>query len=213
VSRAFEQLVNYYPKPQYWEQLIPALKASATTDLQIHNVMRLALHAKVLKKPDDYKEFAQLALEEKLAGEAQNVLETGFTNKVFDTDQRMKDVNTRLLNAAKKEAETDKKLLPSHNASALGATTGDALVKVGAQYLGFGDNAKAIETLQKGIAKGSLAKGAEPAVEAQRNDEAGLLLGIAYLRSGNKAEAARAFRTVKRDPTMTRIAKLWLLNT
>jgi hypothetical protein len=39
------------------------------------------------------------------------------------------------------------------------------------------------------------------------------LLGIAHLRNNNKAEAARAFRTVKRDPTMVRIAKLWLLNT
>ena len=28
-----------------------------------------------------------------------------------------------------------------------------------------------------------------------------------------KAEAEKAFRTVKTDPTMTRIAKLWLLNT
>ena len=212
VSRAFEQLVNYYPKPEYWQQLIPALKKSATTDLQIHNVMRLALHAKVLKKPDDYKEFAQLALEEKLAGEAQSVLESGFTNKIF-TDQRSVDVNTRLLNAAKKEAAADKAALAKHEADARAAATGDALVKVGAQYLGFGDNTKAIDNLQKGIAKGSLSKGADPAVEAQRVDEAALLLGIAYLRSNNKVEAAKAFRTVKRDPIMTRIAKLWLLNT
>jgi hypothetical protein len=38
-------------------------------------------------------------------------------------------------------------------------------------------------------------------------------LGLAYLRTNNKAEAAKAFRTVKTDPTMARIAKLWLLNT
>jgi len=31
--------------------------------------------------------------------------------------------------------------------------------------------------------------------------------------SNNKAEAAKAFRSVKQDPTMVRIAKLWLLNT
>ena len=212
VSRAFEQLVNYYPKPQYWEQLIPALRKSVTSDLQIHNVMRLALHAKVLKKPDDYKEFAQLALEEKLAGEAQSVLESGFTSNVF-TDERSKSVNQRLLTAAKTEAAADKAALAKNEAAAKSAGTGDALVKVGAQYLGFGDNAKAIDLIQKGIAKGSLAKGTDPAVEAQRTDEAGLLLGIAYLRSNNKAEAAKAFRTVKRDPIMTRIAKLWLLNT
>ena len=85
------------------------------------------------------------------------------------------------------------------------------LVKVGAQYLGFGDAAKAAEALQRGIAKGSIAKG-DPK-EEQRIDEAGILLGIAHLRNNNKAEAAKAFRSVKHDPTMVRIAKLWLLNT
>ena len=80
---------------------------------------------------------------------------------------------------------------------------GNADVKLGAAYLSYGENAKAIEALQRGIGKGSV----------QDPDEAGLLLGIAYLRAGNKAEAAKAFKTVSQDPTMTRIAKLWLLNT
>ena len=48
---------QHYPKPEYWQKLIPALKAAVTTDLQTLNVMRLALHVKVLKKPDDYKEY------------------------------------------------------------------------------------------------------------------------------------------------------------
>ena len=63
--------------------------------------------------------------------------------------------------------------------------------------------AKALELLKAGIAKGKLTN----------PDEAGILLGIANLRVNNKAEAEKAFRTVKADPTMTRIAKLWLLNT
>lgn len=212
VGKVFEKLVIYYPKPDYWQQLLVALKNTDINDLQRLNLMRLQVYAKVLKKPDEYKEYAQLALEEKLAGEAQGVLELGFTNKVF-ADQRSVDVNTRLLNAAKKEADADKKALAANEAAARTAATGDALVKVGAQYLGFGDNAKGIDCLQKGIAKGSLAKGTEPQVEAQRNDEAGLLLGIAYLRNNSRADAAKAFNTVKRDPTMVRIAKLWLLNT
>ena len=82
---------------------------------------------------------------------------------------------------------------------------------MGAQYLACGDAAKAIPLLQAGIAKGGLAKG-EPK-EAERVDEANMLLGIAHLKANNKAEAAKAFRAVKRDPTMVRIAKLWLLNT
>ncbi|HET9475565.1 MAG TPA: hypothetical protein VFO82_16820, partial [Steroidobacteraceae bacterium] len=147
-----------------------------------------------------------------LAGEAQSLLEQGFATKVFVTERDV-SVNNRLLAAAKAEAAKDKAALAKNEAAAKGAATGDALVKVGAQYLGFGDNAKAIEGIKSGIAKGSLAKAEPPELQAQRNDEAGLLLGIAHLRNNNKAEAARAFNSVKRDPTMVRIAKLWLLNT
>jgi hypothetical protein len=211
VSRVFEKLVVYYPKPEYWQNAMVAIREADTNDLQALNVMRLSTHVNVMKKPDEYKEMAQLALEQKLAGEAQSVLEQGFTKKVF-VEKRDVDVNTRLLAAAKKEAEVDKAQLAKNEAAAAGAATGDAYVQVGAQYLGFGDAAKAAELIQKGIAKGGIGK-ADPATEAQKVDEANILLGIAHLRNNNKAEAAKAFRAVKRDPTMARIAKLWLLNT
>jgi tetratricopeptide (TPR) repeat protein len=210
VSRVFEKLVVYYPKPDYWLQLMKALRQGDTDDIQKLNVMRLQTQVNVMKDPEEYKEMAQLALEEKLAGEAQSVLEQGFTRKVF-VQERDVSVNTRLLAAAKKEAEADKATIAKREADARAAATGDASVKVGAQYLGYGDAAKAADLIQKGIAKGSIAKG-DPK-EKQRIDEASLLLGIAHLRNNNKAEAARAFRSVKNDPTMVRIAKLWLLNT
>ena len=210
VARVFEKLVIYYPKPDYWSQLMKALRQGDTDDIQKLNVMRLATQVNVMKDPEEYKEMAQLALEEKLPGEAQSALETGFTRKVF-VQERDVSVNTRLLAAAKKEADADKATLAKREADARAAATGDAAVKVGAQYLGYGDAVKAADLLQKGIAKGGIAKG-DPK-EKQRVDEASILLGIAHLRNNNKAEAAKAFRSVKQDPTMVRIAKLWLLNT
>jgi tetratricopeptide (TPR) repeat protein len=210
VSQAYEKLVVYYPKPEYWQNLMKALRQGDTDDIQAHNVMRLALYVNVLKDPDQFKELAQLSLEQKLACESQAVLEQGFAKKVF-VEKRDVDVNTRLLEAAKKEAAIERPALPKNEAAARSAATGDALVKVGAQYLACGDAAKAVQLIQAGITKGSLAKG-EPK-EAERNDEAYILLGIAQLKSNNKAEAAKAFRNVKKDPTMVRIAKLWLLNT
>jgi Tfp pilus assembly protein PilF len=211
VSRAFEKLVVNYPKPDYWSNLMVALRNSNLNDLQQLNVMRLGVHVKVLKRPDEYKEMAQLGLEEKLACESQSVLETGFTNKIF-VEKRDVDVNTRLLAAAKKECAVDKAALPANEASAKAAASGDALVKVGAQYLAAGDPAKAVAAIQAGITKGNLSA-SDPANQAQRSDEAYILLGIAQLRSNNKPEAAKAFNTVKKDPTMVRIAKLWVLNT
>ena len=210
VSQAYEKLVVYYPKPEYWQNLMKVLRQGDTDDLQAHNVMRLALHVNVLKDPDQFKELAQLSLEQKLACEAQTALEQGFAKKVF-VEKRDVDVNTRLLDAAKKEAAVEKAGLAKNEAAAQSAATGDALVKVGAQALGCGDAAKAAQLIQAGITKGSLAKG-DPK-EAERTDEASILLGMAHLKNNNKAEAAKAFRSVKKDPTMVRIAKLWLLNT
>lgn len=210
VSSAYEKLVVYYPKPEYWQNLMKSLRGGDLDDIQAHNVMRLALQVNVLKDPEQFKEMAQLGLEEKLACEAQSVLEQGFAKKVF-VEKRDVDVNTRLLEAAKKEAAAEKPALPKNEAAAQSAATGDALVKVGAQYLACGDATKGAQLIQAGITKGSLAKG-DPK-EAERNDEAYLLLGMAHMKGNNKPEAAKAFRAVKKDPTMVRIAKLWLLNT
>ncbi len=63
-------------------------------------------------------------------------------------------------------------------------------------------NDKAVEALQRGIGKGSV----------KNPDEAAMLLGIANLRLNNKEEATKAFQTVKQNPTMARIAKLWMLH-
>ena len=210
VSKIFEKLVIYYPKADYWANLMKALRQTDVDDRQALNVMRLALHVNVLKDKDQFKEFAQLSLEEQLGCEAQTVLEQGFAKKVF-VEERDVSVNKRLLAAAQAQVTTEKADLAKNEAAAKAAATGDALVKVGSQYLTCGDAAKGTELIQAGITKGSLAKG-DPK-EAERNDEAYMLLGVANLKNNNKAEAAKAFRAVKRDPTMVRIAKLWLLNT
>jgi TolA-binding protein len=210
VAKVFEKLVSHYPKPDYWSQLLTSLRKLDTDDIQKLNVMRLSTQVNVMKIPDEYKEMAQLALEDKLPGEAQAVLEQAFSRKIF-VQERDISVNTRLLAAAKKEADAAKATLAKREADARASATGDAAVKIGAQYLGYGDAVKAADLLQKGIAKGGIAKG-DPK-EKQRIDEASILLGIAHLRNNNKTEAAKAFRSVKQDPTMVRIAKLWLLNT
>lgn len=209
VTRVFEKLVLNYPKTEYWSNLMVALRQGDNDDVQQLNVFRLSNQVNVMKRADEYKEMAQLAIDEQLSCEAQSILEQGFTKKVF-VDKRDVDVNTRLLGTAKTKCVAEKAAIASADAAAKTAASGDASVRVGAQYLVSGDAAKAVEALQRGIQKGSIAKGAPN--EAQKVDEANILLGIAQLKANNKAEAAKAFRNVKRDPTMTRIARLWALN-
>jgi tetratricopeptide (TPR) repeat protein len=67
-------------------------------------------------------------------------------------------------------------------------------------YSGLGQHDKAIALIQKGIARGDL----------RNPEDAKLHLGIAYLRAGNKAKAAEAFRSVKGTDGTADLARLWL---
>jgi TolA-binding protein len=68
--------------------------------------------------------------------------------------------------------------------------------------LSYGQNDKAIEAFNRGIAKGGLKNAAD----------ALLTLGVAQARAGDKAGALKSFRAVKSDdPAVARIAKLWSL--
>ncbi|HTU65390.1 MAG TPA: hypothetical protein VMF52_05555 [Steroidobacteraceae bacterium] len=210
VTRAYEKLVLNYPKTEYWSNLMDSLRKSDNNDIQQLNVFRLANQVNVMKRADEFKEMAQLALDENLSCEAQTILEQGFTKKVF-VDKRDVDVNTRLLTTAKAKCGSEKSAIAAKDSEAKSAASGDADVQVGAQYLASGDAPKAVEVLQRGLTKGKIGEGTPN--EALKVDEAYIQLGIAQLKNNNKAEAAKAFRNVKRDQTMTRIAKLWLLNT
>jgi tetratricopeptide (TPR) repeat protein len=145
--------------------------------------------------------MATLAMNAGLPGEAQAALDKGLSKQVFK-DARAAEAKRRL-EEAKASAATDKASLAKQEASAKANAQGNADVKLGAAYLSYGDAAKAIEAISRGIGKGGV----------RNPDEAGILLGIAYLQQGNKAEAAKAFQSVNKDPTLTRIAKLWMLNT
>ena len=166
-----EKLVSYYPKANYWDNLLYVLmRAEGNGDKLTLNIYRLMLDTGTLKQPQDYTEMAQLAMEQGTPGEAQRVLEKGFAANVF-TEQRAKDSNTRLLEAAKKLATADQASLVKFETEAKNAKTGEADVRLGQAYLSFDQFDKAAEAIQRGITKGGL-KNAE---------EAQILLGIAQV--------------------------------
>ena len=201
-SRSLERLVTYYPKPEYWGNLVITLfQAQGQNDKSLLNTYRLANEVDVLKRPDDFTEYAQLAIEAGSPGEAQHVLEKAFQKNVF-SDDRSKDKNKRLLASAEKAAQQDLQSLPKIAADADSAPTGDKNVGVGLAYLGYQQYDKASDALAKGVSKGGL-----------KNDgEAHLLLGIAQLKSGHKEDAVKSFKAVKGDANLERIANLWTLH-
>jgi len=198
-ATGFEKLVTYYPNPAGWANLMQSLFA-ARNDAAAFNAYRLATEVGAMRTGDDYTEMAQRALEKGIPGEAQTALEAAFARKAF-TEKRDIDRNTRLLNSAKERASAARSTLAKQDRDAAAGKSADEDLRVGQNYMSFGQYAQAVSAIRRGIAKGN----ATDPVEAQ------LVLGIALLKAGEKAEAAKAFRAVKGDADMQRVAKLWSL--
>jgi tetratricopeptide (TPR) repeat protein len=200
IAEQIENLVVHYPKPAYWLDLTNSLLRVSTNDKELLNILRLADGANAMNEPSHFTEMAQLAMGQGLPGESQSILEKGVAKGVF-AGQKEKDLANRILSEAKQAVALDKSTLAKQDASARAKPTGESDVKLGAAYLSYGEHDKAIEALQRGLGKGGV----------KDTDEAGLLLGMAYMRANNKAEAAKAFETVTKNPTLSRIARLWIL--
>jgi tetratricopeptide (TPR) repeat protein len=196
-----EKLVMYYPKKEYWNNLLYSVRKLKLTDRQTLQVYRLMVATQTMQQASDYAEMAELAISGGNPGEAQKVLEAGVAANAF-TEQRDKDRTTRMLESLKKTTATDLASLPKIEAEGKNAKTGDVDVALGNAYLSYGQNDKAIEAFNRGIAKGGLKNAAD----------ALLTLGVAQARAGDKAGALKSFRAVKSDdPAVARIAKLWSL--
>jgi tetratricopeptide (TPR) repeat protein len=202
-AKVIDKLVADYPKPEYWQNAMVSLKTSDVHDDRLLlSIYRLKSEVGVLTQGDEYSEMAQIALDQANPGLAQSTMEIAIGKKVF-TDPRDQDRAQRLLDLAKKQSIAARASLAKEETDAASAPTGEVLVNIGATYLGFGMNDKAVSVISAGIAKGSL----------KRPNEDYLLLGIAEARMKNNAEAARAFGKVSGDPKYVRLAKLWELAT
>jgi Tetratricopeptide repeat len=202
-AKTVEKLVTYYPKPEYWANALAPLVRMDIKDAHLQlNVYRLMNDVGVLKLPSDYAEMAEIALDAGYPGETQNVLQQAFAKNVF-VEQRDKDRYQHLLEGAKQRAAKDQAQLATVEQTAAAAPNGDALVQLGAAYISYGQNDKAVAAISKGIAKGGL----------KSPDEANLLLGLAQLRQKNNSAAQQAFDKVASSSNngYARLGKLWAL--
>ena len=182
-------------KTQYWGNLLTS--AENTKGLQDHqtlDIYRLRFLTGSLRSPDDYMLTAELALQLGSPQEAANVMQKGIDAKTLSGDRA-----TRLLNLAKAQAAKDSAGFGAMQKAADAAKTGDADVKLGEEYWGFGRYSDALSTVQSGIKKG---------VSDKANAQ--IRLGQAYLGAGQKDAAERAFNSVTKDDGNAQvIAHLW----
>lgn len=200
VSATLQDLVKYYPSRKYWDQVLTTLQtASETDDRTMLNIYRLMFETGVMEQPEEYVELAELALEAGLPGETVTVLESGFAAKVLEGEGQER--RRSRLAEARKQADGDRKALPSLEKEAMNAKVGEPDVALGIAYFSYGQFDKAAEALKRGVAKGSV----------KRPDEAQVMLGRALLKLNQKEEARKAFAAVPETSKLARVAQLWAI--
>ena len=200
-SDALMKLTAAYPKPEYWADLIhqAANKSQGKLDLDVY---RLEDAVGGLSKPNDYMEYAELAIQAGLPGEAQTIVDKGYKANVLGQGAEA-DRHGRLRDMAKRSVDADKPGLTSAETEAGKKPDGTGLVNTGMDYYGYGQYDKAISLIQAGIAKGGL----------KNPDEAKLHLGIVQLAGGKKADAVATWKSIKSGDAVNDLARLWLIKT
>lgn len=187
---ALTELQINYPKPGY----IADLLALAEADLGHSNrmsleVFRLKQRAGLLKTSDDYMEMAQLAIQLGLPGEAERVMNDGFSAGAFGGQNKGRE--QRLLTMAKSQAAKDEPTLGST------AATPEAKAALAEAYVSYGKTDKAIALYRN-------------ALSARLPDDAlvRLHLGQALLAEGNAPEARKVFAGID-DAKLAPLARIW----
>ena len=197
-TKALEGLVRHYPQPKYWEDLLNDHLFRTKDDRGLRALYRLMNDTNTLDKADDYAEMGSTLVAGGFPSEAKQVLERGMTSNVFSGDAKSRAQQE--LDRAKSGASLDAKEISTAATQRASAKTGNQMVGIGKLYFSNGDYEKAVDAIQKGLAKGGVTD----------TDDANLLLGIANSRLNRTAEAKAAFDAVK-NPALTEVANLWKL--
>ena len=197
---ALERLVTYYPKKEYWVDLLSRMQRKpGFSDRLVLDTYRLSLATGSMSSAADFMEMGQLALQAGHEAEARQVVDKGFASGVLGTGAEA-ERHKRLRDLVAKKIEEAKAGQAAAEAEAASAKDGNALVKLGYAKATGGDTAKGLQMIQQGIAKGGL----------KRPEDARLHLGIAQVLAGDpKAQAT--LRSVGGTDGTADLARLWSL--
>lgn len=198
---ALERLVTYYPKKDYWVDLLARLQRKPNfSDRLALDTYRLALATGTLGKANDYMEMAQLALQAGFPAEARQVMDKGFEAKVLGQGAEA-ERHKRLQDLIAKRIDEEKAGRDAAIADAQAAKDGTALINIGMNLVFSGDKQKGLQLMQQGLAKGHL----------KREHDARLHYAVAQLMAGENGRVQATLKQVGGNDGTADLARLWAL--
>jgi hypothetical protein len=199
-SSTLEKLVLYYAKKDYWTAHLASIQRKpGFADRLALDVGRLKLAQGLVTKTDDYMELAQLALQAGFPVEAKAIVDKGYASGALGTgDQAAR--HQRLKDLVLKSQSESAAAIAQNAAEAATQKDGNDLVKVGTVYASMGQADKAVELIEKGIAKGGL----------KRPDDAKLRLALAMAQSPKtRAKGLQSLRSIGGSDGTAEVARLY----
>ncbi len=199
-SSALEKLVLYYAKKDYWSAHLASLQRKpGFADRLGLDVMRLKLANGLITKTDDFMEMAQLALQAGVPIEAKNIVDKGYAAGALGTGDQA-ERHKRLKDLVAKQQVESAAGIAKDATDAAGQKDGNDLVKAGTVYASMGQTDKAVELIEKGIAKGGL----------KRPDDAKLRLALALAQAPKtRAKGVQMLRSVTGSDGTADVATLY----
>lgn len=197
LTHTYVQLATYYPKPDYWAQVVHSVLSNPNMAPALRlDIDRVRLEAGLVKTSAEYMDIAELALQAGLPQIGLDVLNQGYASGVLGHDANAP--RTERLKALVTQNVTERKA--ALDATAAQATTGNAMLTAGYNYVLAGQADKGLALMQQGLAKGPTD------VNIGR-----LHLGLAQAAAGRKADAIATLNSVEGTNGARDIAQFWVL--
>jgi tetratricopeptide (TPR) repeat protein len=196
-----EKTVLHYPKPDYWTDLLRrvSIKPGFASSRLGLDVSRLKLATGIMKSGDDYREMTQTDLQERLPGEAKEVIDKAFAAGLMGKDEKAPRDN-KLRDLVTKTVADDQAAIDA-KAAAIDPKDGQDLLNIGFDYVGYGQFDTGIKLMEDGLKADGL----------KHPEDGKLHLALAYLRAGQKPKALQLLKTVGGTDGTADLAHFWVL--
>ena len=204
-SEALEKYVLYYPKKEYWNELINRVTARpGHSQRLLLDVYRLKFATGTMNSANDYMVMTQLLLQAGFPGEAKKVADQGYASAVMGggsaSDIR---VQQELRDKVNKDAAADLKNLAAGEADAnKPGKDGSGLSNLGFALVQAGQFDKGLALMERGAARGL----------GVRAEEGKLHYGIAQMLAGRRDDALKTFASVGGSDGAADLARYWALH-
>lgn len=185
------KLIRYDPSPARWKTLLIDLKGAKMSREAKLALFELMEQTNNVTRPEDFSEYAKLAIVSNQPGVAKRVLDKAKAANALPASDAQ---GTALLNAAAQrsaQAQATVGRLPANPAGFMTA---------GNTYMGMGDYAKAAAAYSKVVA-----------ANTPQSDQARVMMGISQVRAGQAAAARKTFDGVNASSPYKDIASMWSL--